>query len=266
MTLMIIKIIVTISIVLGLSVIAERVSPRWAGLLGGYPLSVSIVLIFLAIEQGPEFGAQSAIHTLAGLIANLSLFGAYGVILSLRPQTHWLLCGLGSLSVFLGAGLILGQIHFTVGMAALAAIFYVIFCVLTFRRFVEMKIEKAVRLSFSVVFVRATAACFVVLAITGTARLLGPEMAGVLASFPATVFPMIVIVHLTYGAAPVLAVLKHFPVGMGATVVFTIFFSSYVERLDVLWGTLGAFGLATIYLLGFSFVQEKMRRHKAGAL
>lgn len=259
MSLFLIKILVTVSIVLGLSVIAERVSPRWAGLLGGYPLSVAIVLIFIAIEEGLSFGAESAVHTIAGLSANLSIFAAYGLVLSLRPQTHFIVCILCALATFFAIGYGLGQIAFTVETALPFIIAVIFICLFAFKKIADMKIKQAVRLSFWVTLMRAASACFVVLAITAMAETLGAQMAGVMASFPATVLPMVVIIHVTYGPAPVLAIIKHFPAGLGATVVFCLVYTLYLQELGMLLGTLLSFGIATLYLLSYSAWQQKRR-------
>ncbi|GGF63424.1 hypothetical protein GCM10011332_16730 [Terasakiella brassicae] len=265
MTLILIKTFVTISIVLGLSIVAERVSPRWAGLLGGYPLGTAIVLIFIGYEEGTAFAANSAVHTLAGLTANLCVFAAYGLVLTLRPNSGFILPTLCTVMAFLAVGVPLSWIDFTLPIALGFIVIVVILCIFTFRHFAEMKISKAVRLSFWVTAIRAAMACFVVLSITGLAHSLGPEMAGVLAGFPSTVLPMIVIVHFTYGPAPVLTVIKHFPSGLGAMITFGVVYALYLVDLGLGLGTLVSFGAATIYLLGFSLIQEKMRRIKSSA-
>ena len=43
------KIAVTIGLVLALSLVAERVSPRAAGLLSGYPLGAAIALFLIGL-------------------------------------------------------------------------------------------------------------------------------------------------------------------------------------------------------------------------
>ena len=40
------KIVITLLVVISLSLVAERLSARWAGLLAGYPLGIAIVLYF----------------------------------------------------------------------------------------------------------------------------------------------------------------------------------------------------------------------------
>jgi hypothetical protein len=60
--LFLLKALFSISIVVGLSLIAERAGPRVAGLLTGLPLGAGIVIIFTGIEQGAVFSTQAAQH------------------------------------------------------------------------------------------------------------------------------------------------------------------------------------------------------------
>lgn len=251
------KIAVTISIVLGLSVVAERISPRWAGVLGGYPLGVAIALIFVGLEQGPDFAAQGAVHTVVGLIANLSIFATYGVVVSLWRSCPFyiaVLCGLISFGL-VGYGLSL--IPFTLLTALAVSMGVIVMSIFAFRGFPETKITQAVRLSPWVAAVRACVACGVVLAITGLAKALGPQLSGVLAGFPSTVLPLVVIIHATYGPAPVVALIKHFPKGLGSTVFFSAVYAFMVADFGVLWSSLSAFAVATFYLLGLQYIQTR---------
>ncbi|MCL1481170.1 MAG: hypothetical protein MH213_07490 [Marinobacter sp.] len=71
------KLVISIGIVLGLSLVAERVSARMAGMLAGYPLGTAIALYFIGLEISPAFATESAVHTLAGFSATLALSGGY---------------------------------------------------------------------------------------------------------------------------------------------------------------------------------------------
>lgn len=59
-SLLLAKIATAIIAVVGLSLVAERVSPRVAGILSGYPLGTAIALFFIGIELGEPFAAASA--------------------------------------------------------------------------------------------------------------------------------------------------------------------------------------------------------------
>ena len=63
-----IKILVSVFMVLTLSLIADFVSPRIAGILSGYPLGAAISLFFIGFEIGPGFASESALYTMTGLV------------------------------------------------------------------------------------------------------------------------------------------------------------------------------------------------------
>ena len=65
------KMLLSAAMVLIVTLVAERGSPRFAGVLLGFPLGAGLSLAFLAIEQGPIFAADSARWTMQGIIATL---------------------------------------------------------------------------------------------------------------------------------------------------------------------------------------------------
>ena len=64
-----IKLIVSIALVLTLSAVAEHVSPKAAGILAGYPAGAAITLFFIGLDISAEFAADSAVYTMMGLVA-----------------------------------------------------------------------------------------------------------------------------------------------------------------------------------------------------
>ena len=55
--------------VVALSFVAEHVSPKWAGILSGFPTGSAITLYFYGLENGLEFAGSSAIYNMIGLVA-----------------------------------------------------------------------------------------------------------------------------------------------------------------------------------------------------
>ena len=77
MLLIVIKIVVTSAMVLALSWINERVGPRIAGILAGFPLGIAVSLFFIGVEQGAGFAAEASVSTLGGLGASLAFCCVY---------------------------------------------------------------------------------------------------------------------------------------------------------------------------------------------
>ena len=71
------KLLVAVVVVVGLSVLAEHVSPRIAGLLSRYPTGSAISLFFFGLEISPTFAAESAVYNMIGLVAMQTFIYAY---------------------------------------------------------------------------------------------------------------------------------------------------------------------------------------------
>ena len=89
---------------------------------------------------------------------------------------------------------------------------------------------------------------------------LGPPLGGLLMAFPMTLLPTMLIVHLTYSAAHVHAMLSAFPVGLGSVIVYIVAVSETFPHYGVTWGSLSALAAAWTYLmvlpLGFKMVRR----------
>lgn len=263
-TLLLAKLLVSIVVVLGLSLIAERLSPRVAGVLSGYPLGTAILLYFIAVEQGRGFAAQSAVFAVAGFAATLAFLYAYHRAVRIGGQmANWagaLLGSIAGLAAFLAVSLavvaaspgLMAAIALT--LAALAA------AMIGFRAIENQPLTTRVRLTLTVLGVRAGLAAAIVIGVSGAAATIGPKWAGLFSGFPITLYPLILILHLTYGAAPVHTVVKNFPFGMGALLAYTITVALLYEPLGLIVGTLAAFAVATVYLLLYSGLERHWRR------
>ncbi len=60
------------SLVLSLSYIAEKVSPRISGILSGLPVGSAITLLFFAIENGVDYVTKVALYNIHGIFAALA--------------------------------------------------------------------------------------------------------------------------------------------------------------------------------------------------
>ena len=258
------KIVVSILAVVALSLVAEHVSPRVAGLLAGYPLGTAIALFFIGIENGDQFAADSAVYTLAGFSASLVLVCAYLLASRWTRRAQVLVCGFAGVLAFAVAAS--GISHLSIGLLG--------GCVLTalaiagfsfvFRTIPDSQVEQRIRMSGGVIGFRAITAAAIVLAITGVAKWVGPGWAGVLSAFPITLFPFLVIIHVSYGMAQVQTIIKHYPMGLGALVVYTLTVANVYPLVGTPWGTALGFAVATLYLMGYALISKRRQAQKLG--
>ncbi|SEN06425.1 hypothetical protein [Halomonas caseinilytica] len=259
------KLLVSIGVVLGLSVVAERLSTRAAGLLSGYPLGTAIALFFIGLEISPNFAAESAVHTLAGFSATLALGGGY-LLCGRRNGLSGVLAGTaGGLVAWAIAGLLLTRFD----LSRLGGTLITLAAILVFMRLYRHVPETAATprggFSWPALALRAGLAAGIIFLITGLAHVVPSAWAGVMAAFPVTMYPFLVILHLTHGAAPVATVIKHYPAGLGSLLCYALCVSLTYVPLGLAWGTLTGFAAATLWLLTWTRCQARWRRRQDAA-
>lgn len=256
MELILAKLAVSIGVVLGLSMLAERAGPRVAGVLAGYPLGTAILLYFIGVEQGIDFASKSAVYAFPGLIATLSFLYAYFqasrrfTSLPILPQI--LLCSFCAFAAFLGVSWLFQLTEMSLTQAAIILLAAMFVALALFRNIENESILNRVRLTKGVVLLRAGLAALIVLIISGLAAWIGPRWAGLLSGFPVTLYPIMLILHFTYGAGPVHTLIRNFPRGMGALWVYILTVTLGYPALGLDLGTLVAFFAATVYLVSYS--------------
>jgi hypothetical protein len=145
-------------------------------------------------------------------------------------------------------------VSFTLLTATVSLFIAMIAAIFLFRAIENVSILQRVKITHKIVAVRAATAAFIVVAISGAAAIIGPRWSGLFAGFPVTLYPMILILHWSYGVAPVHTVIRNFPRGMGALLIYIVSVSLTYPRFGIGAGTLLAFGAATIYLVFYSSV------------
>ncbi|MBU2550173.1 MAG: hypothetical protein KKB20_17325 [Proteobacteria bacterium] len=248
-----VKILVAVLMVVGLSLLAEHVSPRIAGVVSGYPLGAAISLFFIGYDLGPEFAARSAVYTAAGLAATQAFAAAYFLAswrMNGRPRLPAVLIStVVGLAGFFAVALAMHPLRVGLLAAGLLALGSILFFDRLLRNLTDAGIQNRVRTGPGIIITRALAAAVFIILVTSTARLVGPGWAGLFSAFPITMLPLIVIVHWTYRTEHVHTIIKNVPRGIGALAVYTLTVSLLYPRIGIYWGTLAAYAGATIYLV-----------------
>jgi len=256
------KIGVTVGMVLALSLVAERVSPRLAGVLSGYPLGAAIALFFIGLEISPEFAARSAVYTLAGLAASQVFVYCYFMASSRFSRCSALASSATAMAGYFAAAWLLHPIPFSRAAGVLTAAVSISLFAFLLRRVPNVAIARSVRFTPAVLLLRACLAAAAIVAITAAAGAVGPAWAGLFSAFPTALFPLLLIVHITYDKAHVHTIIKNFPPGLGSLIAYGLSVSYFYPAWGVGWGTPAAFGIATLYLLVYSAVIARRLRSR----
>lgn len=252
-TLVLIKMGTAVLLVVLLSFVAEVVGTRLAGILSGYPLGAALTLFFIGYDLSPEFAAESAPFTCLGLIATQVFAYCYyrGSLLAERHgKALQILCAtMGGLAGYFLAASVLQGVRVNLFLALLLPILAIALFHHLLRSVADSEIQSRTRMNLKVVLFRAFFAGCVIVLITFTAKAVGPSWAGLFAAFPMTVLPVLVIIHFTYDAGHVHAILKNFPKGLGALIAYSLAVALCYPGYGIYVGTAVAYGVATLYLV-----------------
>jgi len=253
------KLMISVSIVVFLSWIAEHVSPKIAGILSGYPLGAAIALFFYGLEISPEFASKSALYTMIGLVASQAFVYCY-----YRASVYFKKWNIFCSSMIAVAGyfIVIWFLHFIKlnhVLAILVPIISIFLFLYLFREIDNVKIQKRLTLSYRLLFLRAIFAGSIILVITGTAKWVNPTWAGLLSAFPVTLFPLMLIIHFTYSKTYVHTIIKNFPAGLGSLIAYSLTVAIVYPVCGIYVGTFISFTMATIYLLIYYFITAKLK-------
>lgn len=258
------KLTISVGVVLGLSLVAERLSTRLAGLLSGYPLGTAITLGFIGVEISPEFAGQSAVYTLAGFSSTLALGSGYWLCGRAEGLRGVINGTLGGLLGWLIACVLLAQFEFTRVGGVIVTLIAIVVCMRLYRDVPESAACKT-PFSWTSLLLRAALAAGIVFGVTALAHLLPPSWAGLIAAFPVTMYPLLIILHLTQGPKAVASVIKHYPAGLGSLLCYALVVSLCYPAMGVGLGTVLGFVVATAWLGVFTPLQRRLASRRAAS-
>lgn len=247
-------------VVVGLSLISEHISPRVAGIISGAPTGTAITLFFLGLSQGPQFAANSAIFNMAGMVAMQSLLFFYYTASSFFKRYTIFLSAAASVAGYLCVAWLLHQLPISKELAVVLPLISILLFMHLFRNIENVKIEKAVKLSPAVLLFRAILASLIISSIVMVSEHVGPSWTGLFSAFPTTLFPLILILNLSYGTKAVHTVIKNVPAGLPALVAYSLVTSVAYPSLGIYWGTVAAFAAALAYLAVYFYLKPSGRR------
>ncbi len=252
-----VKFFLTVGIVLGVSWVAERFSPRIAGIIAGLPTGTAIIMFFFGLEHGAQFAADSVVYNVVGFIAGLTQFYAYYQASKRFKRFGVPLCFLSSLATYLTVAFVLHQFAFTIWTAALALCAAIFFFLRLYREVPNHKIGQKIKLTKRVIAFRATVAGLMVVVVTTAAQWVGPAWAGLLSAISVTTIPLLLILHHTYGMRPVHTIIKNFPLGLFATLAYNLGVHFAFPIYGIYWGTAIAYAATLAYLVAYLAAKKR---------
>ena len=207
---LIVKMAVTAGFVVCATMAAERAGPLIGGLVATLPLGAGPVYVFLALDHGAPFIAQSAINSLA--INNVNVI--FALCYALLAQTQSLAASL-SLSLVLWFALAYGVhvVHCSLAAAGLTNVITFAVCIALARPLRHVRIPP-VRTYWTDLALRALMVATLVGVTVSLSFRIGPDGSGILAVFPIILISVILILHRRAGGKPTAAVMANAVLGL----------------------------------------------------
>jgi hypothetical protein len=232
---LLLKLVVTPVLIATATLVGRRWGPALSGWLVGLPLTSAPVTFFLALDQGPHFGASASLGVILGVASQAVFALAY---VGIGQRSSWLLRLVAGTAAF-AAATALFQIARVPALAAPAIVFAVLLVSIRLMPRGEPFERLAVpapRLDLPLRILVATA---LVVGLTTVAPYLGSYLSGLILPFPLYAAILAVFAHRLGGLAAATAVWRG--------LLFGLF--SFLAFFTVLAATLVPAGVA----LGFAF-------------
>lgn len=228
------------------SLAGRKWGPGVSGWLLGIPLNSGPILFFLAVEQGNDFSAHTAIGSLLGIIA----WAVFGLVYAFccRKLAWWYSTIIGWAAYFLAAALVL-PLHLNILVAFALVVIALGLILLVFPRATDL--EPPASYGPYDLPLRMLTAAVMVVSLTESARLMGPMRSGILSAFPAYTTILAVFAH-RHGAGAAISVLRGVAVGLYTAATFFLILSPSLLHLSIatsfLLATTGALAVQAMSL------------------
>ena len=253
--LFLLKITITPVLVALMSLIARRWGPVVGGLIMGLPWMTGPILYFLGLERGEAYAANTAVGVLLGTVG----IAGYLVVYALTARRARWPVSLGLASPTYGAiGYILSGLNLGLWLAAASGVSSLCAAFLLIPRAPD---PGGIRyLPWWDIPMRMLATAALVTIITFSADHLGPELSGVVATFPVIVSVIGTFTHSQWGWAAVVQLDRGVALSLQSFVVFFLAVGWLAETVGLIWSFLLA--TAAALLLSAALLASTRRQSK----
>jgi hypothetical protein len=235
----------------GTTVIAEKFGSKVGGVIGGLPSTIVIALFFIGWTQSPLVAAASTvvIPIIMGIDALFILTYTY------VSRFHISLAILASLLVWFVLSLSLVLIHFESFAISLLCSVLLLGCsyiVMEYLWHIKSVAGRAYAFTVPNLILRGVISGSIIAIAVALAKLGGPLVGGVFASFPAVFLSTMIITYLAQGRAFSVSVLKIMMIsGTISVTIYAIAVRLFYPTIGLILGTLASFliSLASAYLI-----------------
>ena len=234
---------------------SRRWGPAIAGWLAGFPVITGPILLFVAMEQGPEFASATAAGALAGGVAWLSFAIGYAWT---ATRMSWLPALLIGLSVYLivGVALVLSAPPFA--FIVVMVVVTVFLAPLVFPRLTR-PIGPTASSSFEL-WTRMIAGGVLTVSVTHLSPVLGPKFSGLFAVFPVMGIVLAAFSHRASGSAFTIRLLRSMVYGFYSVTVFCLTIALALHAMGIATGFAVALSCSLAVQIGVLWFLRRAQR------
>lgn len=257
--LFLLKITITPVLVALMSLAARRWGPTIGGLVMGLPWMTGPILYFLGLERGEAYAADVAVGVLVGTIC----IGAYiAVFVHVAKRAPWFISLASAALTYMAAGYATSKLGLSLWVAAVSAVASLLLAFLITPRVTDAGGLRV--LPWWDIPARMLGTAMLVAFITLSADHLGPELSGIVASYPVILTIVATFTHAQWGWRAGVQLARGVSLSLLSFVAFFLVVGSTAESIGLVW----SFVLATIAALVISslliFFSQRRRSPSSG--
>jgi hypothetical protein len=259
MAILILKLLLTPTLIGLASLAGRRWGPSVSGWLVALPLTSGPVTLFLALSHGTAFAAAAALGTLTGTLSQPVFCLTYAWV---ALRCNWLVAFLAGVLAFAACTAALQYLVLPPGLIYLAANAALALGFLLMPKDSSVTAAKAPPPPRWDIPARMVLATAFILVLTGLASALGPRLTGLIAPFPLYVSILAVFAHRLQGAASAINVLRGLLLGLFGFATFFLLLSLLLEPAGIALAFLAAIA-AALALQGVSlWAMQRIIRYR----
>ncbi|MDE1169351.1 MAG: hypothetical protein PW845_29240 [Pseudomonas sp.] len=250
MTAFYLKLLVTPTLMLAISLAGNRWGVRLAGLLSGLPVTSALIMLFLTLEQGSAFALEAIPGALAGLSA---VQATYLVYLIVAQRVRIPLACMVALAAYGAMAVLMSHLGSLALSVSVTLVLLASIIILTSKQ-AQPSTARLVRVPRWVIPMRMLAATLLLLAITASAQWLGPVASGMLAPIPVIAWPLAVFAHVLGGAQEMGKIIRGNAIGGVGVLGFYLVLEMAMQP----WGGLPAIAAAVALAVVATFLLARV--------
>jgi hypothetical protein len=237
-------------LIASITIIAERNSPRLAGILMALPTITFLSLLLIAIDRGMQFASSAAMWNPIGLIADVIFLGLFA--LSTRILHSLAISLLLAFTSYFTSILLLKSLAIANGYEALAILWLSCLAAFILFRRLPAKKFKRVKASWKQFLFRGSFGGIVITSIVFLSDIASAIWSGIFSAFPGTITPVLIVLYLSYGREMTDSLIRDSPLGLAGTGLYSFMVWLLYPSGDLILSTLAALLVLIAFLLAIS--------------